>query len=99
MKNIYLLKINNRNAGKCLLGQRDKFQIQEIGDECDKEISRQSKIIVSICSQCVNPFHANIPFLYSPSPPKKKKNKKYQKNKGFLTFSGGIEMGHCREKG
>ena len=30
----------------------------------------------------INPFHAKVPFLY-------------RQSKGFLTFSGDIEMGHC----
>ena len=35
----------------------------------------------------INPFHAKVPFLY-------------RQSKGFLTFSGDIEMGHCwHEKG
>ena len=37
-----------------------------------------------------NPFHANILILYP---------QKTSENLGFLTFSGGIEIGHWREKG
>ena len=36
------------------------------------------------------PFYANVPFLYP---------LKTSETKGFLTFSGGIEIGHWREKG
>ena len=38
----------------------------------------------------INPFNTNVPFLYP---------LKGHKTKGFLTFSGGTEMGHWREKG
>ena len=41
----------------------------------------------------VNPFHASVPFL-NPITPQKR-----QKIFVFLTFSGGIEMGHWHEKG
>ena len=34
----------------------------------------------------VNPFQTNVPFLYP------------LKTFGFLTFSGGLEIGHWREK-
>ena len=34
----------------------------------------------------VNPFHTNVPFLYP------------LKTFGFLTFSGGLEIGHWRKK-
>ena len=59
----------------------------------------------------INPFHANVAFQY---PLKTSENLtglfytpwKHQKTKGiekdwwgFLSFSGGIEMGHWREKG
>ena len=36
----------------------------------------------------INPFHANVRFIHSIST-----------IKSFLTFSGGIEIGHWREKG
>ena len=66
-------------------------------------------------TEMINPFHANVPFLYplkttenSHSPAFGLNTERYSvslriqyecwKSRVFLTFSGGIEIGHCREK-
>ena len=53
-------------------------------------MSEMGKYILLPLLVLLNPFHVNAPFLYP---------LKRQKTKGFLIFSGGIKMGHWREKG
>ena len=65
--------------------------------ECDNNFLNPFQAKVPYCFKVsVNPFHANVPFLYSL---KTSENQRFKWTKGFLTFSGGIEMGHWREKG